>query len=62
MNKKDIDFLEEVKEKYEGLSFIQSRLPHPDDNPRFVNVNVSLTDKSWIGKDLLVYIFPYEIE
>lgn len=60
MNQNEINMLEELKEKYEGISFIQSRMPNYDDDPRMVSVNVAMTDKHWIGKDLLVCIFPYE--
>jgi len=31
-----------------------------DEDPRLVDVSVTMTDKHWIGKDLLIYIFPFD--
>jgi len=60
MDKKEIEYLEDLKEKHEGISFLQSRMPSDDDDPKLVNVSVAMTDKHWIGKDLLIYIFPFD--
>jgi len=60
LNKKEIELLEDLKEKHEGISFLQSRMSNIDEDPRLVDVSVTMTDKHWIGKDLLIYIFPFD--